>query len=212
MSPGCCRTYEPLLVEVINELKDSSTATSSAVKHCCSGCAVRGDLQIIRRQIRALRYVRPFLQADARDFRGQAQIVAKMVRVRPFFVKLAQVAAATADFLPEEMARELMVFQEDVPPMSAAEARQPSSTASAARPSRSTSIRRRAAAEVGFHRLGLPGEEADGGRRRRTAGAGIKIAATTWTANSDGQGLDRPDAAVQPVLGAARQADAVPGR
>ena len=37
---------------------------------------------------------------------------------------MAQVAAATADFLPEQIARELMVFQEDVPPMSAEEARQ----------------------------------------------------------------------------------------
>jgi predicted unusual protein kinase regulating ubiquinone biosynthesis (AarF/ABC1/UbiB family) len=36
----------------------------------------------------------------------------------PFFVKMAQVAAANADFLPEEIARELAVFHEDVPPMS----------------------------------------------------------------------------------------------
>ena len=85
---------------------------------------VRRDLQIIRRQIKALRYIRPFLQTDAKDFRAQAQIVAKMVReFGPFFIKMAQVAAATADFLPEEIARELTVFQEDVPPMSADEAR-----------------------------------------------------------------------------------------
>ena len=31
---------------------------------------------------------------------------------------MAQVAAANSDFLPEEISRELMVFQEDVPPMS----------------------------------------------------------------------------------------------
>jgi len=120
------RTYEPLLVEVINELKEifytNQQRTDALLKRVQ---VVRRDLQIIRRQIRALRYIRPFLQTDAKDFRGQAQIVAKMVReFGPFFIKLAQVAAATADFLPEEMARELMVFQEDVPPMSADEARQ----------------------------------------------------------------------------------------
>jgi ubiquinone biosynthesis protein len=120
------RTYEPLLVEVINELKDifytNQQRTDALLRRVQ---VVRRDLQIIRRQIRALRYIRPFLQTDAKDFRGQAQIVAKMVReFGPFFIKLAQVAAATADFLPEEMARELMVFQEDVPPMSADEARQ----------------------------------------------------------------------------------------
>jgi predicted unusual protein kinase regulating ubiquinone biosynthesis (AarF/ABC1/UbiB family) len=119
------RTYEPLLVEVINELKDifyTNQQRSDALLKRVQ--VVRRDLQIIRRQIRALRYIRPFLQTDARDFHGQAQIVAKMVReFGPFFIKMAQVAAATADFLPEEMARELMVFQEDVPPMSADEAR-----------------------------------------------------------------------------------------
>ena len=119
------RTYEPLLVSVINELKDifytNQQRTDALLKRVQ---VVRRDLQIIRRQIRALRYIRPFLQTDAKDFRGQAQIVAKMVReFGPFFIKLAQVAAATADFLPEEMARELTVFQEDVPPMSADEAR-----------------------------------------------------------------------------------------
>ena len=119
------RTYEPLLVSVINELKDifytNQQRTDALLKRVM---VVRGDLQIIRRQIKALRYVRPFLQTDAKDFRAQAQIVAKMVReFGPFFIKLAQVAAATADFLPEEIAAELMVFQEDVPPMSAEEAR-----------------------------------------------------------------------------------------
>ena len=119
------RTYEPLLAEVINELKDMFYANrqrSEALLQRVS--VVRGDLQILRRQIKALRYIRPFLQTDPKDFRGQAQIVAKMVReFGPFFIKLAQVAAATADFLPEEMARELVVFQEDVAPMSAEEAR-----------------------------------------------------------------------------------------
>lgn len=119
------RTYEPLLAEVINELKDIFYTNQQRTEALLQRVrVVRGDLQIIRRQIKALRYIRPFLQTDARDFRGQAQIVAKMVReFGPFFIKLAQVAAATADFLPEEMARELQVFQEDVPPMSAEEAR-----------------------------------------------------------------------------------------
>jgi ubiquinone biosynthesis protein len=119
------RTYEPLLVEVINELKDifyGNQRRSDALLKRVQ--VVRRDLQIIRRQIKALRYIRPFLQTDAKDFRAQAQIVAKMVReFGPFFIKLAQVAAATADFLPEEIAAELKVFQEDVPPMSADEAR-----------------------------------------------------------------------------------------
>ena len=119
------RTYEPLLADVINELKDMFYGNQQRSEALLQRVrVVRGDLQIIRRQIKALRYIRPFLQTDAKDFRGQAQIVAKMVReFGPFFIKLAQVAAATADFLPEEMARELVVFQEDVAPMSAEEAR-----------------------------------------------------------------------------------------
>jgi ubiquinone biosynthesis protein len=119
------RTYEPLLVEVINELKDifytNQQRTDTLLRRVQ---VVRRDLKILRRQIKALRYIRPFLQTDAKDFHGQAQIVAKMVReFGPFFIKMAQVAAATADFLPEEIAKELKVFQEDVPPMSAEEAR-----------------------------------------------------------------------------------------
>ncbi len=119
------KTYEPLLVEVINELKDIYYSNQNRMDALLRRVqVVRSDLRIIRRQIKALRYIRPFFQADPRDFRAQAQIVAKMVReFGPFFIKMAQVAAATADFLPEEIARELAVFQEDVPPMSAQEAR-----------------------------------------------------------------------------------------
>jgi ubiquinone biosynthesis protein len=119
------KTYEPLLVEVINELKDIFYSNQNRMDALLRRVqVVRGDLQIIRRQIKALRYIRPFFQADPKDYRAQAQIVAQMVReFGPFFIKMAQVAAATADFLPEEIARELAVFQEDVPPMSAAEAR-----------------------------------------------------------------------------------------
>ncbi len=119
------KTYEPLLVEVINELKDIYYSNQNRMEALLRRVqVVRRDLQIIRRQIRALRYIRPFFQVDAKDFRGQAEIVAKMVReFGPFFIKMAQVAAATADFLPDEIARELAVFQEDVPPMSPDEAR-----------------------------------------------------------------------------------------
>jgi ubiquinone biosynthesis protein len=119
------RTYEPLIADVINELKDIVYANQNRIEALLRRVqVVRGDLQIIRRQIKALRYIRPFFQADAKDFNAQAQIVAQMVReFGPFFIKMAQVAAATADFLPEEIARELMVFQEDVAPMSAQEAR-----------------------------------------------------------------------------------------
>lgn len=119
------KTYEPLLVEVINELKDIYYSNQDRLDLLLRRVqVVRSDLKIIRRQIRALRYIRPFFQADAKDFAAQAQIVAKMVReFGPFFIKMAQVAAATSNFLPDEIARELAVFQEDVPPMSAEEAR-----------------------------------------------------------------------------------------
>ncbi|MDO8286241.1 MAG: AarF/ABC1/UbiB kinase family protein [Rhodoferax sp.] len=119
------KTYEPLLVEVINELKDIYYSNQDRLDLLLRRVqVVRSDLKIIRRQIRALRYIRPFFQADPKDFRAQAEIVAKMVReFGPFFIKMAQVAAATSNFLPDEIARELAVFQEDVPPMSAEEAR-----------------------------------------------------------------------------------------
>ena len=119
------KTYEPLLAEVINELKDIVYANQDRLEALLRRVrVVRDDLQIIRRQIKALRYIRPFFQTDAKDFTAQARIVAQMVReFGPFFIKMAQVAAATADFLPDEIARELLVFQEDVAPMSAAEAR-----------------------------------------------------------------------------------------
>lgn len=119
------KTYEPLLVEVINELKDIYYSNQDRLDLLLRRVqVVRSDLKIIRRQIKALRYIRPFFQADPKDFRAQAEIVAKMVReFGPFFIKMAQVAAATSNFLPDEIARELAVFQEDVPPMSADEAR-----------------------------------------------------------------------------------------
>lgn len=120
------KTYEPLLVEVINELKDIFYSNQRRVDQLSRRVqVVRRDLDIIRRQIKALRYIKPFFQADPKDYHTQAEIVASMVReFGPFFIKMAQVAAANADFLPDEIAKELTVFQEDVPPMSAEEARQ----------------------------------------------------------------------------------------
>ncbi len=117
------RCYEPLMVEIINLLKETKRMNKSLLQDLRKRLGViRGDLAIIRRQIRALRYIKPFFQADPKDFKTQAQIVAKMVReFGPFFIKMAQVAAANSDFLPEEIAQELLVFQEDVPPMPAAE-------------------------------------------------------------------------------------------
>jgi ubiquinone biosynthesis protein len=114
------RTYEPLLVEIVNVLKAGRRYNEFQVRELMLRAAtVRSDVAIVKRQIRALRYIKPFFSTDAKDFKAQAQIIASMVReFGPFFVKMAQVAAANADFLPEEIARELAVFHEDVPPMS----------------------------------------------------------------------------------------------
>lgn len=117
------RTYEPTLVEVVNVLKAGRRFNEWQVREVLRRAGtVKHDLSIVRRQIKALRYIRPFFQTDAQDFAAQAKIVAKMVgEFGPFFVKMAQVAAANADFLPEEIARELAVFHEDVPAMSSDE-------------------------------------------------------------------------------------------
>lgn len=120
------RTYEPMLVEIVNLLKAGKRFNEWQLRELGRRAAiVRNDISIISRQIKALRYIRPFFQTDPKDFGKQAQIVAQMVReFGPFFVKMAQVAAANADFLPKEIAQELAVFQEDVPPMSAEEVQQ----------------------------------------------------------------------------------------
>ncbi len=117
------KTYEPLLVEVVNLLKAGRRFNQWQLDEVLRRAAlVRSDLAIMRRQIKALRHIRPFFAADPADFSAQAKIVADMVReFGPFFVKMAQVAAANADLLPEEIARELAVFHEDVPAMSEAE-------------------------------------------------------------------------------------------
>ncbi len=113
------RTYEPLLVELINKVKHIRKINQLAATDMIQKVEVlRGDLKILRRQIKAIRYIKPFLQTDPKDFSGQAEIIAKMVReFGPLFIKMAQVAAANADLLPKEIASELAVFQEDVEPM-----------------------------------------------------------------------------------------------
>ncbi len=117
------RTYEPLLVEIINNIKHIRKINQKTLAEIVVKLQVlRGDIFILKRQIKAIRYIKPFLQTDPKDFKQQAEIVAKMVReFGPLFIKMAQVAAANADFLPEEISKELKVFQEDVDPMSANE-------------------------------------------------------------------------------------------
>ncbi|TVP54957.1 MAG: AarF/ABC1/UbiB kinase family protein [Halomonadaceae bacterium] len=120
------RTYEPLIVELLNRIKQLRRMNQLALGEMLGKVQVlQGDLLILRRQIKAIRHIKPFLQTDPQDFRGQAQIVARMVReFGPLFIKMAQVAAANADFLPQEIAQELAVFQEDVAPMTGDEVRQ----------------------------------------------------------------------------------------
>ncbi len=117
------RTYLPLLVELVNLLKETRRLNQVMLGEILRKVQViRGDIGIIRRQLRALRYIKPFFQTAPDDFHTQAQIVARMVHeFGPFFIKMAQVAAANSDFLPEEIARELAVFREDVAPMSPGE-------------------------------------------------------------------------------------------
>ncbi|WP_232465115.1 AarF/UbiB family protein [Oleiphilus messinensis] len=120
------RTYEPLIVELINRVKNLRRVNQHAISDMLSKVLVlRGDLRILRRQIRAIRYIKPFFKTDPKDFAAQAQIVAQMVReFGPLFIKMAQVAAANSEFLPEEIASELKVFQEDVEPMTGEEVKE----------------------------------------------------------------------------------------
>jgi hypothetical protein len=118
--------YEPLITQVINQMKDLRRMNDRKMREILGNTRViRQDLVIFRRQIGALRYIREFFATDPEDFKGQAEIVAQMVReFGPFFIKMAQVAAASSDFLPEEITEALAVFQEDVEPMSASEVEQ----------------------------------------------------------------------------------------
>lgn len=118
--------YEPLLTQLINQIKDLRQANDKRMREILGNTRViRQDLVIFRRQIGALRYIREFFATDPNDFRAQAEVVAQMVReFGPFFIKMAQVAAAGSDFLPDEITDALAVFQEDVEPMTAAEVEQ----------------------------------------------------------------------------------------
>jgi predicted unusual protein kinase regulating ubiquinone biosynthesis (AarF/ABC1/UbiB family) len=118
--------YEPLITQVINQLKDLRRVNDHSMREILQNTqTLRQDLVIFRRQIGALRYIRVFFATDPEDFKGQAEIMAQMVReFGPFFIKMAQVASASSDFLPEEMAEALAVFQEDVEPMTPAEVEQ----------------------------------------------------------------------------------------
>ena len=118
--------YEPLIVQVINQLKDLRSANDRRMREILGNTrVVREDLEIFRRQIGALRHIREFFASDPEDMQAQAEIVADMVReFGPFFIKMAQVAAASSDFLPEEMTEALAVFQEDVAPMTPGEVEQ----------------------------------------------------------------------------------------
>lgn len=118
--------YEPLIVQVLNQIKELRKVNDTRMREILQNTQViREDLAIFRRQIRALRYIRRFFDTDPEDLQAQAEIVARMVReFGPFFIKMAQVAAASSDFLPEEMAEALAVFQEDVEPMTPVEVEQ----------------------------------------------------------------------------------------
>lgn len=115
--------YEPLLLQIINQLKDLRIGNDEKLRDIVGSASVfRQDLVIFRRQVGALRCIRLFFDTDPQDFKAQAEVMAQMVReFGPLFIKMAQVAATNADFLPDEMAEALSVFQEDVEPMSAAE-------------------------------------------------------------------------------------------
>ena len=118
--------YEPLITQLINQVKDLRQVNDRRMREILGNTRViRQDLVIFRRQIGALRYIREFFATDPEDFRSQAEIVAQMVReFGPFFIKMAQVAAASSDFLPDEITEALAVFQEDVEPMTASEVEQ----------------------------------------------------------------------------------------
>jgi ubiquinone biosynthesis protein len=118
--------YEPLIVQVLNQIKNLRSVNEERMRDIVGNTRViREDLVIFRRQIGALRYIKVFFQTDPDDFKAQAEVVAKMVReFGPFFIKMAQVAAASSDFLPDEISDALAVFQEDVEPMTPAEVEQ----------------------------------------------------------------------------------------
>ena len=75
------RTYEPLLIDLINLLKETRRINQEMLTELVQrAMVVKTDIVIIRRQIKALRYIKPFFQTDPQDFETQARIVADMVR------------------------------------------------------------------------------------------------------------------------------------
>ena len=118
--------YEPLITQVLNQVKELRKVNDTRMREILQNTRViRQDLVIFRRQIRALRHIRHFFDTDPDDLQAQAEVIAQMVReFGPFFIKMAQVAAASSDFLPEEMTNALAVFQEDVEPMTPQEVEQ----------------------------------------------------------------------------------------
>lgn len=118
--------YEPLIAQTLNQVKELRRINDRRMRDILENTrVVRQDLVIFRRQIGALRHIREFFSTDPEDFTAQANIVAQMVReFGPFFIKMAQVAAASSDVLPEEISQALEVFQEDVEPMTPEEVEQ----------------------------------------------------------------------------------------
>jgi len=113
------RIYEPLLVEVIGMLQNTWRLHSTQTKDLSAIVdRITRDFQIFKRQVYALRHIKEFLNTDPKDFSLQAKIITQMVHeFGPFFIKFAQVAATHTDFLPQEIAKELEQFHEEVPPM-----------------------------------------------------------------------------------------------
>ena len=67
------RNYEPLIVDLLNRIKSLRRVNRAALGDMLGKVQVlRSDLVILRRQIRAIRYIKPFLQTDPQDFHAQA--------------------------------------------------------------------------------------------------------------------------------------------
>ena len=117
------KAYEPLLVEVINELRDIYYSNQNRMDALLRVQVVRSDLKIIRRQIRALRYIKPFFQADPRTTARRRRSWRRWCASSGPSSSRWRRWRRPGQFPAEEIARRLAVFQEDVPPMSAQEAR-----------------------------------------------------------------------------------------
>ena len=73
--------YEPLMVQVLNQVKDLRKVNDTRMREILQNTKViREDLVIFRRQIRALRHIRRFFDTDPENLQEQAEIVAQMVR------------------------------------------------------------------------------------------------------------------------------------